>query len=1453
MKFTRNVLVLLLLLLSGQAYAQLPPLFAVESGSSTIYQLDPFSGAILNSFPTPVPTHVPETGGADGLAYDGTTLYFTSGLASETGASLTGATNRTVFYLDPSSGAVLDSFELPASSATADTDQAIDALASDGVFLYANRPFDSIILKIDPSSKTVISALQLQFQGVGGMGYNPYDGHLYVSDTSFERVHRVDTSTGTSTRVFNLPPGEILGVDFVQNKMFVNIGENVVEISPADGRQINSFPSPFPLPSHIGALAGDPATPWTCESDALFTVDSAHSTISVLNPDTGQVLQRFLTPVSTTPPGPSAGTGGPEALAFHGGRLRFMSSGHATKSAAIFSVDSCTGAILGEVVPMWPSSAPGEGPGVDALAFGVLNGDPTLFALRPASNEVFLVAAESGVITGTVSIPGPTLSGLGFSGRRGTLVSAVAGASPAVLVELELPSGNTIGSHVLAGSGPVQLDFASNRLFAVTPGNPATIQELGPQGAVIRTIPAPGPQPSALAGPLAPGPPGSTANVTFRVDMGTLELAGLLQPDDVVQVRGDFNQWDCVDTSCVMTGSGGSTLSVTLPLTAPTGSPVHFRFFVALDPARFGGNAPPGWEEPASTGGGDRVFTFFGSDLELPVVAFGDILPANLIPGATDIGVTFAVDMNGAPGFDSATSSVFVNLGQDVFWAFSQGIDENQRFELADPDGDGIFQFEYQVITPTSSGIQYRYGYGTDPANPLGEEAGADRGGPGLRRTRWIVPGPAGWPSSFALPLDFYQAEGPLPIDPNPAAGGQGGNPPTAVDDFAATEENTPIEIDVLANDIDPIGGGLSIVDVTEPTSGATLSDPGNGSIRFTPDTGFSGTVTFDYTMADITGRRDRAEVSVMVLPVNEPPVAVDDQRSAFEGAEAAFDVLSNDSDPDGDLVRLLSVEDGRLGTTSIVGDRVAYTPNLGAVGTDTFTYVIGDGNGGTSMATCTVNLRAQPADDDGVEQTTEQAAPNNGDGNGDGIPDSEQANVASLPSATSGQYITVAAETGSELIGVTSSASSPAPMNMPPPSEATFPAGFLDFRIGGGSGNRAVTLELTFDPTEGINAYYKYGPTPDVPTPHWYRFDFDGETGAVFDGNTVTLHFIDGERGDDDLTENGIISDPGAPGVVPNKAPEARSDLATVDEDNGIVIDVLLNDTDENGDPLTVAQVTQPTNGTVTLIGGVITYTPNPDFFGSDTFNYLVTDGNGGTVSASVTVTINPINDAPRFTTFGSIFTLPIDGSEVIVGGPSFEMPGDGSDKITIQYSGATDVENNPVSYKWVLGTNAEVNPPILEADTDETELSFLVSEVAEVLDGSGATQGAGTTVYHRVIASDGLLETPSPVSSFVLIRGFVTALEDEALPKDFELHQNYPNPFNPVTNIRFGLPRAGKVVVQVFDSLGRRVGTLVDGTLPAGYHRITFDGVGLPSGVYIYSMRAQGFSDNKALVLVK
>lgn len=90
--------------------------------------------------------------------------------------------------------------------------------------------------------------------------------------------------------------------------------------------------------------------------------------------------------------------------------------------------------------------------------------------------------------------------------------------------------------------------------------------------------------------------------------------------------------------------------------------------------------------------------------------------------------------------------------------------------------------------------------------------------------------------------------------------------------------------------------------------------------------------------------------------------------------------------------------------------------------------------------------------------------------------------------------------------------------------------------------------------------------------------------------------------------------------------------------------------------------------------------------------------------------------------------------------------------------------------------------------------------------------------------------------------------------IPDKFVLYQNYPNPFNIETNIKFALPKPASVTIEVFDLLGRKVKTLVQGErFEPGVRIVKFKADELPSGVYIYRVKAGEFQDSKKMVLIK
>jgi flagellar hook assembly protein FlgD len=94
--------------------------------------------------------------------------------------------------------------------------------------------------------------------------------------------------------------------------------------------------------------------------------------------------------------------------------------------------------------------------------------------------------------------------------------------------------------------------------------------------------------------------------------------------------------------------------------------------------------------------------------------------------------------------------------------------------------------------------------------------------------------------------------------------------------------------------------------------------------------------------------------------------------------------------------------------------------------------------------------------------------------------------------------------------------------------------------------------------------------------------------------------------------------------------------------------------------------------------------------------------------------------------------------------------------------------------------------------------------------------------------------------------------------MPTEFALKQNYPNPFNPSTQIQYALPKESRVVISIYDLTGRKVRTLVNGTQSAGYRTVSWNAtneMGRPvsAGMYIYSIQAGDFIQNRKMVLMK
>jgi len=89
--------------------------------------------------------------------------------------------------------------------------------------------------------------------------------------------------------------------------------------------------------------------------------------------------------------------------------------------------------------------------------------------------------------------------------------------------------------------------------------------------------------------------------------------------------------------------------------------------------------------------------------------------------------------------------------------------------------------------------------------------------------------------------------------------------------------------------------------------------------------------------------------------------------------------------------------------------------------------------------------------------------------------------------------------------------------------------------------------------------------------------------------------------------------------------------------------------------------------------------------------------------------------------------------------------------------------------------------------------------------------------------------------------------------IPANYELFQNYPNPFNPATHIKFGLPKTSWVKIELYNLLGQKVDAILDNVLTSGYYVVDYDASSLPSGIYLYRLETDGFSEIKRMILLK
>ena len=463
-------------------------------------------------------------------------------------------------------------------------------------------------------------------------------------------------------------------------------------------------------------------------------------------------------------------------------------------------------------------------------------------------------------------------------------------------------------------------------------------------------------------------------------------------------------------------------------------------------------------------------------------------------------------------------------------------------------------------------------------------------------------------------------------------------DPPVAVADTAATNEDTPVTLAVLLNDRDIDGNPLTVTTANSPDGSVVINS--DGTITFTPNADFNGTAKITYTISDGAGGTASATATVIVAPVNDPPIATNDTATTNEDTPVTVSVLANDRDVDADTLTVTSASspDGRV--TLNANGTITFTPNADFNGVATVAYAISDGKGGTASATVAITVTpvndppvANPSNATTAEDTPVIVAVLANDSDVDGNPltvtaaSAANGTVAILPDGTvrytpnpdfnGSDTITYTISDGQGGFATSSVAVSVTPVNDPPVATNDTATTAED---------QPVTIPVLANDTdrEGGQLIVTSASSPDGTV----KINPDGTItftpNANFNGATSITYTI---RDDAGATATATV----AVTVTPvNDAPIANPSSATAVEDTAVVVPVLANDSDPDGNPLTVVSATAP-HGTVTInADGTVTYLPDADFNGTDTITYTISDGNGGVATSTVAITVAPVNDAP-------------------------------------------------------------------------------------------------------------------------------------------------------------------------------------------------------------------------------
>jgi hypothetical protein len=174
---------------------------------------------------------------------------------------------------------------------------------------------------------------------------------------------------------------------------------------------------------------------------------------------------------------------------------------------------------------------------------------------------------------------------------------------------------------------------------------------------------------------------------------------------------------------------------------------------------------------------------------------------------------------------------------------------------------------------------------------------------------------------------------------------------PSAVNDTINTTMGVPVLVNLLANDSDSNGDKIALKALTNPKNGK-LYWMNDSYIFYFPNAGFVGKDSFTYTITDSKGATSTASVAITVASANKLPIAKNDVVTAKSGKAVTLNVLTNDSDPDGDALTVLGATVPSHGSIRWQDKKtMIYTPRADYTGWDNFVYTISDGRGGSALA----------------------------------------------------------------------------------------------------------------------------------------------------------------------------------------------------------------------------------------------------------------------------------------------------------------------------------------------------------------------------------------------------------------------------------------------------------------------------------------------------------------------